>query len=192
MSKTECSLSLSEFLAVAANMQVQLGEQATISAAPREFSTGSFGWGASLKANAPFQGTIEQFLASPVITLNVGGSIIALAPKQFSTGSYGYGASEKITAYGLPCQLSANFTFIGSKDAPLNTVADTQLQCSINVTVIGSKDAPRSDATTEQAAVAASTAVGKPVAKKGKKAKAPKATPGVAAGASSASDNQSA
>ena len=168
MSKTACSLSLSEFLAVAATMQVQLGEQATVAAAPREFSTGSFGWGASLKADAPFRGTIEQFLASPAITLNVGGSILALTPKQFSTGSYGYGASEKITVYSLPCQLSANFTFIGSKDAP------------------------RSDTPTEQATVAASAAVGKPVAKKGKKGKAPKATPGVTAGASSANDAQSA
>ncbi|MBI3724572.1 hypothetical protein HY251_11550 [bacterium] len=66
--KTVCALSRAEFLAAAATVVIQI-DGVSLAAAPREFSTGSFGWYVIGKATLPVNGKAVAVQASVNITV---------------------------------------------------------------------------------------------------------------------------
>jgi hypothetical protein len=71
--KTTCPISRADFLAKAEPLQLQLGTQ-TITADPREFSTGSFGYYVNTKCNVQVDGKN--------LTLQVGMNLIVVGSKE--------------------------------------------------------------------------------------------------------------
>jgi hypothetical protein len=71
--KTVCPISRADFLAKAEPLQITVGNQ-TVTADPREFSTGSFGYYVNTKTNVQIDGKN--------VTLQVGMNLIVVGSKE--------------------------------------------------------------------------------------------------------------
>ncbi len=83
--------------------------------------------------------------STPVLYVQVGGSILAATPKAFKAqpgaafGSHGWYCGGKVFANGEECQLGANLIIVKSKEAATRPTGPVSVQVGINVTVIHSK-----------------------------------------------------
>lgn len=69
MAKTVCPISTAEFLAKAEALTLRLGvDGPVVAAAPRQFSTGSVGWGANCQATMLVDGVAVACMVSVNIT----------------------------------------------------------------------------------------------------------------------------
>ncbi|MCU1276893.1 MAG: hypothetical protein JWM53_439 [bacterium] len=72
--KTTCPISRADFLAKAEPLKLDLGNGQTLTAEPREFSTGSFGWYVNQKATITVDGKS--------LTVQVGSNLIVVGSKE--------------------------------------------------------------------------------------------------------------
>ncbi len=105
---------------------------ASVDAAPRDFKTGSRGYGLYAKAIVG---------AESILMLRVGTTFTSLgAMRQFKTGSHGWNVSAKAEINGKRYQVGANVTAIDSKLNPgLVPTGNVRVQIGVNVIEIGSK-----------------------------------------------------
>lgn len=84
--KTTCPISRSDFLAKAEPLKLDLGNGQILTAEPREFSTGSFGWYVNQKASITVDGK--------TLSVQVGSNLIVVGSKEAPKGDAGSGGGE--------------------------------------------------------------------------------------------------